>query len=31
MIPLTVLEIRRLPAALLLAAWPPGHAAHRLD
>ena len=31
MIPLTVPEIRRLLAALLLRPWPPGHAAHWLD
>jgi hypothetical protein len=31
MIPLTVPEIRRLLAALLLRPWPPGHAVHWLD
>jgi hypothetical protein len=31
MIPLTVPEIRRLLAALLLRPWPPGHAPHWLD
>jgi len=31
MIPLTVPQIRRLLAALLLGPWPPGHAADWLD